>query len=545
MLYNSYHAIAKENNSGQAVIYCYIRSLELVKSWVHCICLMATNARGNKKRSCKWRVRWFYSKGAYLVLVWNLLVNFSFVTTLRLCYTYLSGYFSSSPLYVRMLIVIAVVCCIVISAPLSGWLADAKLGNLKVHKIGHFLIFLSTLIACVLMLTTELINSNSLKISIFIVIASLCLLGYGAFLSTSAQLGIDQMPEASSENISSFLNWHFFLIIASFWVVIVLFDVNNECVCETYNLTYNQILSFFSVFCMSIVLISDFCLTSKCLVVEPKATQSLKTIYQVLKFAAKHKAPLNRSALTYWEEDIPSRLDLGKSRYGGPFTTEQVEDVKTVFRIFSLGLTTLLAYCFFTSTISTAIFLYVPVSFFIGMLVQEFLVYPLTRGKFPGTLKRLEATYFLIVTICVVCLILAILNYLALVPSLSIVVIFSVSNGLLSVVFLPAELEFACAQSPYNMRGLFVGLVYVKYAGSVFFTAVFVSLMSICTIEYCIIIHWSVIAVLTLCGFVLFLFVIRRYKLRTRDDGFVAQQIIEEIYDRNLTAAAQLEHNHA
>ncbi|XP_064403480.1 uncharacterized protein LOC135348978 [Halichondria panicea] len=308
---------------------------------------------------------------------------------------------------------------------------------------------------------------------------------------------------------------------------------------------------------MSIILISDFCLSSKCLVVEPKATQSLKTIYQVLKFSAKHKAPLNRSALTYWEEDIPSRLDLGKSKYGGPFTTEQVEDVKTVFRVFYLRLTTLFAYYFFTAlsisrkTITfssltecenTIVFLFsyiVPVSFFIGMLVQEFLIYLLARGKFPGTLKRFEATYFLIVTICVVCLILAILNYCELVPSSSIDVISPVSCGLLSVVFLPAELEFACAQSPYNTRGLLVGLVYVKYAGSIFFDAIFSS--SLCTSEYCIIIQWSVIAVLILFGFVLFLFVVRRYKLRTRDDGFVVQQITEEIYDRNLTAAAQLD----
>ena len=71
----------------------------------------------------------------------------------------------------------------------------------------------------------------------------------------------------------------------------------------------------------------------KWLIIEPKSSQPLKTIYQVLKFAAKHKAPLNRSALTYWEENIPSRIDLGKSKYGGPFTTEQVEDVKTVLCI--------------------------------------------------------------------------------------------------------------------------------------------------------------------------------------------------------------------
>ena len=38
-------------------------------------------------------------------------------------------------------------------------------------------------------------------------------------------------------------------------------------------------------------------------------------------------------AFTYWEEDIPRRIDLGKNNYGGPFTNEEVEDTKTFFRI--------------------------------------------------------------------------------------------------------------------------------------------------------------------------------------------------------------------
>ena len=39
------------------------------------------------------------------------------------------------------------------------------------------------------------------------------------------------------------------------------------------------------------------------------------------------------STLYQREEDYPSRIDLGKSQYGGPFTVEEVEDVKTVFRL--------------------------------------------------------------------------------------------------------------------------------------------------------------------------------------------------------------------
>ena len=50
----------------------------------------------------------------------------------------------------------------------------------------------------------------------------------------------------------------------------------------------------------------------------------------------KHKVSEHRSAFTYWEEDIPPRIDLGKDKYGGPFTTEEVEDTKTFLRILPL-----------------------------------------------------------------------------------------------------------------------------------------------------------------------------------------------------------------
>ena len=34
---------------------------------------------------------------------------------------------------------------------------------------------------------------------------------------------------------------------------------------------------------------------------------------------------------TYIDEEQPSRLDFGKHKFGGPFTEEEVEDVKTIF----------------------------------------------------------------------------------------------------------------------------------------------------------------------------------------------------------------------
>ena len=58
-----------------------------------------------------------------------------------------------------------------------------------------------------------------------------------------------------------------------------------------------------------------------------------KLVCRVIQFAWKHKVPVQRSSLTFYENEMPSRLDLGKTRYGGPFTFEQVEDVKAFLGI--------------------------------------------------------------------------------------------------------------------------------------------------------------------------------------------------------------------
>ena len=87
---------------------------------------------------------------------------------------------------------------------------------------------------------------------------------------------------------------------------------------------------------------------------EPGHHNPYKTVYDVIKFSKSHKHPLHRSAFTYCDNYIPSRLDFAKERFGGPFTTEQVEDVKTFLRI----LLVLLA-------VGPAFILEVPASYFI------------------------------------------------------------------------------------------------------------------------------------------------------------------------------------
>ena len=87
-----------------------------------------------RKRS-KYQVRWFYSKGAFLVLLWTTLVS----AAVRSYWTILGerillngielGGINSSRVF------IALPFLVYITIPLLGWLADAKLGNYRVLNL--------------------------------------------------------------------------------------------------------------------------------------------------------------------------------------------------------------------------------------------------------------------------------------------------------------------------------------------------------------------------------------------------------------------------
>ena len=87
---------------------------------------------------------------------------------------------------------------------------------------------------------------------------------------------------------------------------------------------------------LNTILVVIFSISKKHFYIQRTGLNPFKTVYKVLKYSWKHKVPERRSAFTYWEEDIPRRIDLGKSKYGGPFSNEEVEDTKTFLRILPL-----------------------------------------------------------------------------------------------------------------------------------------------------------------------------------------------------------------
>ena len=173
------------------------------------------------------------------------------------------------------------------------------------------------------------------------------LLGLGIYEANAIQFGMDQMLESSSEQLSSFIHWHFWCVhigpLITYYAIVgtvpfidCLFDADDTF--DTFSHLLGWILIAFS--CFQIVIAVCGILLSfmakKYLRIEETYKNPLRIVIKVVIYSLKHKHPERRSAFTYWENDIPSRIDLGKEKYGGPFTYEQVEDVKTMFGLLLL-----------------------------------------------------------------------------------------------------------------------------------------------------------------------------------------------------------------
>ena len=260
------------------------------------------------------KIRVVRSKGAALVLLWNFISFFiaSFAVVWK----------SNSFRYAAMICFAA--------TPVTGWLADVYFGRYKIISYSIRLIW-----AVIIMFNLYFVVNNyvyefraTLNTTIQVILSGLICIGLAGILANGLQLGIEQLIDASCKNITCYISWY----VWSYPLAVIMVALSENCFCGIYNLTWSFILIPCAV---TLSLLSD-CFLNHWLMKEPVTHNPLKLIYQVLRYAVKNKYPRLRSAFTYWEDKPYSRIDLGKAKYGGPFTTEQVEDVKTFFRILAL-----------------------------------------------------------------------------------------------------------------------------------------------------------------------------------------------------------------
>ena len=241
--------------------------------------------------------------------------------------------------------------------PILGWIADFYIPRYKMIKLSLILNLLAAVLALLFVINIQLeyFPSTSFyhfarKISIGTVIIYVASLG--VYRANAIQFGLQQLQDASSEILSSFIHWYYWSIhlssLSLYYVSIPVLLYYRKC---NINLSsrffhlhgqHDQILSWLFYFpvvlvliCVSIGLIVLVLSVNK-LDIHQVKMNPFKTIVKILQYTWKHKYPERRSAFTYWENKEPSRIDFGKQKYGGPFTNEEVEDMKTFFRLLTL-----------------------------------------------------------------------------------------------------------------------------------------------------------------------------------------------------------------
>ena len=256
--------------------------------------------------------------------------------------------------------------------PLSGFLADVCCGRFRtimasliIVTISIFLLFCTSLLLHVSILLQACVTrcfdsffARRYKRTMFLIAMLILMFSLIGYQANFIQLGLDQLLEAPSEYLGLFVRTklsgsimlqqqslchyiHFFLPVMC--LILTLYSLLFACNVFDINSgikTYFEIFYFFLFtginavcFIAMIILLVLSAHKFHWFYSEPGQHSPYKTVLKILNYVRKHKYPLQCSAFTYCDYIIPSRFNFAKERFGGPFTTEQVEDVKSFLRI--------------------------------------------------------------------------------------------------------------------------------------------------------------------------------------------------------------------
>ena len=371
--------------------------------------------------------------------------------------------------------------------------------------------------------------------------------GHSSFAANIIQYNIDQLVGASADELNSVIYWH----ILSEPLVLFLFYLLQ---CLFYSSKYFMMIALIaSGVSISLVLVSHSFFKHKLenisLIKNP-----IKLIVRVLCYARKHKYPENRSALTYWEEEAPSRLDLGKDKYGGPFTEEEVEDVKTVFRMLPLFIG-FVAFILSNDTYWSAVDsftlptclavtdTYYSLCSVILMLVYLFFIRVCFYKYIPSMLTRMSVGIFLgfIVTVSKVIIFFIERSHPDINNIGTLLFIPQTIEAFSHILVYPVSLEFTIAQSPAHMRGVMVGLWYVACWGIGYLINIILKFPFNCESQYiCTSFYYYITkSVLVLIILIVFVILAKRYKYRVRENEVNIVQIVDDHYQRYINQREQ------
>ena len=510
------------------------------------------------KQCCKptYQTKWLKNEGANLVLIWNFLAMSVFhyysVSEQRDSINKTMQRPKGSELIAMGSLLL-----------IGGWLADAYFGRYKVICCGMWIMWIGSLLSAFSLIISYVNATYSDKGDKVVSLLSKFVMGtgFGLFQANIIQFGIDQLSDASSTEITSFIVWYMLTLLTSGITMYYSAPCSPD---------YVGVLVL--TVCLTLALCT-YLLFNHLLLKEQIIQNPLTLIWKVVHYSIKNNHLQGRfSALK--EYGILSKLDIAKKVYAGPFTNEQVEDVKTFFRVITILTSCTIAHSGLT-TVNEAK----------DRLLQHLQNWPNTDTTLGGCYKVLSFTHISYTFTAVVILLYQIIIHPVFhncIPKVSIttkfvitVVLFFVRivfllgiesasyynqlganvtnvahctfqnrdhhvmeidfhwiiateilNGLSVFLLIFTGMEFICAQAPFNMKGLVFGITYSLFGlGTLIQTAVSIPFLFKQPVAAwkkapltCEIWFFIIQAVIVLVGIVLMIITIKGYRKRIRSN---------------------------
>ena len=531
-----------------------------------------------------------FTKSVLLLLIWNSVV--------RILYDiYLLPPALHDELSTRgTLGVTAILSVINIFSPVAGYLGDVKYSRFGFLKCGSYLMIAATSV-CVLsyaIIVAFAVRASNTPIQLFmpffLLTFTLYLLGYLLFSANFIQFSTDQLRDAPTKCSVIFL----YAMLWSNNVSKTLGAINHI---DRGNKSFSinseyHITATFPDICVSLVLAGLTFLSSLIIIIvvlwkrkwfltEKIKGNPYKTVVKVLMFALRHKSPIRRSAFTFCENEPPSRIDFSKRRYGGPYSTEQVEDVKVLLNIVkvlvSLGPVFLLDYAANLSSINYHHIIsnnlakhFNPFLLSPGVLSSVIVTFTLPFYLFllkpmfercaytilPNFFKRMSLSFVLLTVFFITYFLCdgfafafrhsvfehcpknrsSILNWSYVhIPQIYLTILQATLLALSHILLNVSVWEFICCQSPQHMKGLLFGLSLAIRAFMEFLAVLVLALFVLCwrsTVVSCHIGYSFLNILIGTITVLLFGLTARKYKYRKRDDICNVYQFAEDYYSK-------------
>jgi len=165
---------------------------------------------------------------------------------------------------------------------LAGWLADVYFGR---YKVIHYSLWLEVVasISYNVVLLAEPYLDDTVAMVLRIVTAAALAVGVTGVAANTIQFGLDQLSDASSSDICSYIAWCSW----TFFLATVIVVLSQNCSCREYDTKVTFIV--IPIFC-TLALSFDL-LANKWLLKEPVTHNPLKLIFNILRYAVKNKYP--------------------------------------------------------------------------------------------------------------------------------------------------------------------------------------------------------------------------------------------------------------